>query len=598
MISFVDRDDVPLGSISRIDAINPLYVAGCATCDKCGGSGHQLVLRNKLCSMCFRSTKNTPNFKNIPKAYHNFVDITPRADGGVLKKFVSRNEDEDMVRARADEAAKSACGGQLVAHDNRPSHWDYALRSGCPCGVHFVARFPSASTEYSQGEIVGSSRDMVGGKHVGGTDDPVDVMIGRGDVISGIEIALLSMAVGETSLFLIRNDYAWGSIGDGFRVGPNEPYLEYELELIFCLNPLPIMPRGVEVDKQREERQRKERKEYRESVGPLVNRLLDCAADRLTGNILFEVGDYDKAKKYYDAGFFDLLVTKDEWEGCEGEPGLDAQMKCEVNKAKSLLHLNRSLVNLKLDRHDAAKWDADRAIDHHRAAGFARVTTTPTPSKSSGGGGGGGGRNNDSGEENGIGGGGDDGLDMFVCKALFRKGQALYKQAHAILQKDNKEYWDVNKVLRITDDATKCLNDAEHGMRNNFLTIMPHSENEGGNATTTASIPMTFEKSQVSSIISSSSSSSSSSISSPEISQVQKAKSDLNKLVATLVKKKKQEELEWKKVCKEKIIGGLDAANELASKKKSSTTKEDLNKTEDDVYDDMPQLDDSDEDSD
>ena len=66
--------------------------------------------------------------------------------------------------------------------------------------------------------MVGSSRDVVDGKHVGGTDDPFDFILGRGDVIPGVELAVASMLVGERATFLIRADYAFASQGDGFKV--------------------------------------------------------------------------------------------------------------------------------------------------------------------------------------------------------------------------------------------------------------------------------------------------------------------------------------------------------------------------------------------
>ena len=38
------------------------------------------------------------------------------------------------------------------------------------------------------------SRDLVDGKHVGGTDDPLKFIVGRGEVVPGFDAAVLSMA--------------------------------------------------------------------------------------------------------------------------------------------------------------------------------------------------------------------------------------------------------------------------------------------------------------------------------------------------------------------------------------------------------------------
>ncbi len=43
-------------------------------------------------------------------------------------------------------------------------------------------------------------------RHVGGTDDAIDILLGRGDVIRGVELALATMAIGETCSILVRRE--------------------------------------------------------------------------------------------------------------------------------------------------------------------------------------------------------------------------------------------------------------------------------------------------------------------------------------------------------------------------------------------------------
>ena len=46
----------------------------------------------------------------------------------------------------------------------------------------------------SHAPVTTYSRDLVDGKHVGGTDDPLKFIVGRGEVVPGFDAAVLSMA--------------------------------------------------------------------------------------------------------------------------------------------------------------------------------------------------------------------------------------------------------------------------------------------------------------------------------------------------------------------------------------------------------------------
>jgi len=382
------------------------------TCSNCGGEGCRLVLLGgELCAHCKRSSRTTAKVKSgsaTATAYsmNGFVDITPALDGGVLKASApvqrgSMAVSEELGSQAEQEAlmfAKAARGGEM-ASIAKP--WPYPLVDGCPCGLHFVTRWAKVAVtgggggpnnserggggalQVGGGDVVASTRDIVDERHVGGTDDPLDVVLGRGEVVVGIELAVRTMALGEKSVFLLRHDYAFGSRGDGFKVGSLHAPLEVELELVYVCAPLPLMPKGPEVEKRRKERQKRERLATAAATGPLDERLASCYDMRNQGNALFAAKDFEGAKSRYDSGFLDLVITTDEWEAGEdpaeddevedGErekkiKGLSRLDKRRVCEAKALLHVNRSLVNLKLGRLDAAKWDAERALDCDRIA--------------------------------------------------------------------------------------------------------------------------------------------------------------------------------------------------------------------------------------
>ena len=95
-----------------------------------------------------------------------------------------------------------------------------------------------------RGEIIGTTRDVVDGRHVGGTDDPFEFQLLRGNAILGLDVAVRSMAVGERARFVIRADYAYGSEGDSFKVRAGDA-LELDVQLVRIDKSLPRLPTKV-----------------------------------------------------------------------------------------------------------------------------------------------------------------------------------------------------------------------------------------------------------------------------------------------------------------------------------------------------------------
>jgi hypothetical protein len=317
--------------------------------------------------------------------YAGFFDVTPYSDGGVLKGPTSRAADrtcsgdsDAAAAARAAAALACARGGELTSN-TQP--WEYPVIAGCPCAVQYVVRWAASSTSthsksskssnsYSNscssgsddggiilsedrvGAVLGSSRDVVGGKHVGGTDDPADFTIGRGEVIVGVELAVTTLQhPGDKATFVLRADYAFGHRGDGFKVPPHAQPLEVELELVFVRAPLPLLPKGPALAQQQKLRKARERAEADASTLPLSERLAAAALQREVGNACVLRCDWEAAKQAYDRGFMALVVTTDEWEGLGVEnsdggglparPPLPPSDKALVAAEKARLHCNR-----------------------------------------------------------------------------------------------------------------------------------------------------------------------------------------------------------------------------------------------------------------
>jgi hypothetical protein len=206
------------------------------------------------------------------------------------------------------------------------------------------------------GDVLGSSRDVVDGKYVGGTDDALDFLLGQGEVIVGVELAVTTLQQpGDRAVFVVRADYAFGSRGDGFKIPPNAPPLEIDIELVFARAPLPLLPKGPALAQQQKERKARERAHVDASTAPLQERLTAAATQRELGNACVGRGAFADAKEAYDRGFTSLVVTTDEWDGDKEENGSDGSDssglparppmppsdKALVAAEKARLHCNR-----------------------------------------------------------------------------------------------------------------------------------------------------------------------------------------------------------------------------------------------------------------
>lgn len=107
-----------------------------------------------------------------------------------------------------------------------------------------MSRRLADASSLGRGEIIGTTRDMVDGRHVGGTDDPFEFQLLRGNAILGLDVAVRSMAVGERARFVIRADYAYGAEGDSFKVRGGDA-LELDVELVRIEKSLPRLPTKV-----------------------------------------------------------------------------------------------------------------------------------------------------------------------------------------------------------------------------------------------------------------------------------------------------------------------------------------------------------------
>ncbi|GMT10419.1 hypothetical protein PFISCL1PPCAC_1716 [Pristionchus fissidentatus] len=114
-----------------------------------------------------------------------FVDITPKKDGGVLKKLLKAGVSEE-----------------------KPNH-------GANVRVHYVGTLNIDGTKFD------SSRDR---------NSHFEFVLGKGQVIKGWDIGVASMQKGEKADFIIRSEYAYGAAGSPPKI-PAEATLNFEVEL-------------------------------------------------------------------------------------------------------------------------------------------------------------------------------------------------------------------------------------------------------------------------------------------------------------------------------------------------------------------------------
>ncbi|KAE8878776.1 hypothetical protein PF005_g23535 [Phytophthora fragariae] len=352
--------------------------AGLPRCVECGGFGVGLVTNpQRLCTHCARVTKAffDPNSSKFCTD-EGFVDISPAADGGVLKKIIREGE---------------APGKQK-------------LEEGCPTFVQYVGRL-------MDGSIFDTTRDIIDGKHVGGTDDPFEFQLGREKVIKGWDIGVATMNVGEVARFIIAPQYGYGHEGFAPKVEPDET-LDFEIELLSFKDPLPRFPTQAELAESRKKQYEEDKKTLEENPPPTVDERIESALEQKEkGNALIAKKDYEQAQKCYDSGFVHIFYAKEEWENFVSQEDKD-----KVNNVKLVLYLNRALCKIKLAKIEDALWDCDQAIL----------------------------------------------IDPKNSKGHFRRGLVFTEKLKGELEKEKKgEFWIVDKGYEYVNEAEKSLEKAK-----------------------------------------------------------------------------------------------------------------------------------------
>ena len=119
----------------------------------------------------------------------NGVDITPARDGGVRKKFLF------------------------------PGHASIALSDGDEVSI------------YLTGTVKTPDNDTI--TVLNHSNVPFTFKFGKGQVVSGLEMGVSSMKIGERSLFYVRPEYGYGDDLPWKHVGSNDTLI-FEIELLCC----------------------------------------------------------------------------------------------------------------------------------------------------------------------------------------------------------------------------------------------------------------------------------------------------------------------------------------------------------------------------
>eukprot|EP00937_MAST-01D_sp_MAST-1D-sp2_P001086 g1086.t1 len=294
---------------------------------------------------------------------------------------------------------------------------------GCPCSVLFVGRVLETGGDGADG-VVGqcsdsgvifeTNRDVVDGKHIGGTDDPKSFQLLRGNWLRGCDVGVATMVVGERASFILRADYAYGGAGLPPKVMPGAT-LVVDIELMGFGEPLPRFPSQAELAAGRKERAEEEQRQAVAHPPPTCDeRIRGSNEAKEKANTLYRKGELEAAQKEYDTAFVHIFVTKEEWEGF-----MPAADKAAITAAKLPLHLNRAACKLKLGKHEDAQWDCEKAIEISEELG------EPCP------------------------------------KGHFRRGAVFMGALAAELRKEaDGVFWDVEKAARLLGEARGSLDKA------------------------------------------------------------------------------------------------------------------------------------------
>lgn len=215
------------------------------------------------------------------------------------------------------------------------------------------------------GTIFDTTRDVVDGANVGGTDDPFKFMLlrhGSGattlSTCIGMDYAVETMHQGEVARFVLAPELAFHRMGLPPKVLPNTVIM-YEIELVSWEDALPRFPTKAEMDESEKARKDEERAEYEAHPPPSIEEKVESSKEeRAKGNVLVAEQKWEEAKKQYDAAFVHIYVGRDEWSAC-----LNDEQRHLVEECKWPLHLNRGLCKLKLGKLDDALWDTEQALE-------------------------------------------------------------------------------------------------------------------------------------------------------------------------------------------------------------------------------------------
>jgi hypothetical protein len=492
---------------------------------------------------------------------HGYVAIT--ADGGVLKKVLRRAAHGSGGAGRRRQQQDEEEAAEMSADSDA---WaPHMPVEGCPCAVQYIGRLygsdppprPSeeqgdaegGSTSASQppppppppppqqqhypppggGAIFETTRDLVGGVHIGGTDDPLQFQLLRGKWVRGADVAVATMEVGELASFVLRGDYAFGAAGLPPRVLPHA-CVELEVELLSFGAATPRFPSQAELADGKRRREAEERALAAAQPPPpsAAAKAAGAAAQREVANGLFRAGEYEAARKAYDSAFVHVFCTKEEWEGClsEAEQG-------SLQRAKLPLHLNRAMCKLKLGRVEDAEWDCEKAI------ALAEALAGEPP----------------------------------CVKGHFRRGMVFTEKLRQELRKERDgEYWDVARGARHVAEAR-----ASFGAASAAIVEVAEAAAAAAAAADAADAAAAASAARK-----------------KEESAVKKALRELATLEVQLKRHTATYKSDQKALFRDKIIGKLDAKNKSAAAREHAAAA----KGEEKAYDDMPALDDSEDDDD
>ena len=348
-------------------------------------------------------------------------------------------------------------------------------------------------------------------------------------------MAVATMEVGELASFVLRGDYAFGAAGLPPRVRPHA-CVELEVELLSFGAATPRFPSQAELAAGKRRREEEERALAAAQPPPptAAAKAAGAAAQREVANGLFRAGDYEAARKAYDSAFVHVFCTKEEWEGV-----LSEAEQGSLQRAKLPLHLNRAMCKLKLGRVEDAEWDCEKAIALAEAQGPGELP--------------------------------------LLVKGHFRRGMVFAEKLRQELRKElDGEYWDVERGARHVAEARASFGAASAAIVEVAEAAAAAAAANAADAADAAAAAAAASAAKK-----------------KEESAVKKALRELATLEVQLKRHTATYKSDQKALFRDKIIGKLDAKNKSAAAREHAAAAKGAEK----AYDDMPALDDSEDDS-